>query len=142
MIAIFLTTIGIMALLSLQPTGWKTMAKADYLGRSSGILNRTLGNYETTILNPCCIITVANAVCSNVIVSDNSSAINGDMTYSVCANVTHDTTSTNTVNLWYVTATVTWPPINYIGIQESLIVRRQEMYRFPTGGADNSVSCN
>ena len=31
LIAIFLTATGIMAVLSLQPQGWKTMAKADYL---------------------------------------------------------------------------------------------------------------
>ena len=47
LIAIFLTATGIMAVLSLQPQGWRTMAKADYLGRASGILYKTLENYET-----------------------------------------------------------------------------------------------
>ena len=77
LIAIFLTATGIMALLSLQPQGWRTMAKADYIGRASGILYKTLENYETIILNPCNAATVGAQTEEQVKVSGQSSAISG-----------------------------------------------------------------
>ena len=138
LIAIFLTTTGIMALLSLQPQGWKTMAKADYLGRASGILYKTLENYETRILNPCCAVTLGAQTVAYVKVSGQSSAISGDITYTVNTTIAQDGANTSA---FVVTVTVTWPK-NTTGIKESLTVARQELYRFPTGCTDAATACH
>jgi Tfp pilus assembly protein PilV len=130
LIAIFLTTTGIMALFSLQPQGWKTMAKADYLGRASGILYKTLENYETIILNPCNAVTLGAQAVDYVKVSGQGSTISGDMTYTVNTTIVQDGAN---ASAFVVTVTVTWPPANTTGIKESQTVARQELYRFPTG---------
>lgn len=133
-IAMFLTMVGVMALISLQPTGWKTMAKADYLGRASGILYKTLENYETLILNPCCAaLTLGAQPETTVQVSGESAAITGDMTYTVNTTVAQDGAA------FVVTVTVTWAT-NATGISESLSVTRQEMYRFPTECVNESIT--
>jgi Tfp pilus assembly protein PilV len=125
LIAIFMTAVGVMSMLSLQPSGWKTMARADYLGRASGILYKTLENYETTILNPCNPVTLGAQQEESIPVSGGDSAIAGDMTYTVNATIAAGD------NPWacVVTVTVTWPT-NATGISESVNVRRQEFNRF------------
>jgi len=134
LIAIFLTTTGIMALLSLQPQGWKTMAKADYLGRASGILYKTLENYQTIIMNPCCAITTGAKPVVYTKVSGQSGTISGDITYTVNTTIAQDGAS---ASAFVVTVTVTWPA-NATGIKESLTVARQELFRFPTLCVDAS----
>ena len=138
LIAIFLTATGIMALLSLQPQGWRTMAKADYMGRASGILYKTLQENETIILNPCLNVTlypVGSPHIQSILVSDQSSAISGDMTYTVTTTVTIETPGVLnlTPQVYLVTVTVTWPPINPTGITESQLITSQDNYAFPTG---------
>jgi hypothetical protein len=135
LIAIFLTATGIMAVLSLQPQGWRTMAKADYLGRASGILYKTLQNHETIILNPCLPVTlypVSSPLVESVTVSDQASAIAGDITYTVTTSITIDTVGVLNVTpqVYRVTVTVTWPPINTTGITESQLVTTQDDYAF------------
>jgi Tfp pilus assembly protein PilV len=129
LIAIFLTTTGIMALLSFQPTGWKTMARSDYLGRASGILYKTLENYETIILNPCNAVPTGAQDEVSIPVSGQGTAISGDMIYTVNATIAQDGASTNA---FVVTVTVTWAG-STMGISESLTVARQELFRFPVG---------
>jgi Tfp pilus assembly protein PilV len=126
LIAMFLTTVGIMALLSLQPSGWQTMAKSDYIGRASGILYKTLEDQETLILNPCNAVATGVQPLATVQVSGQSAVITGDMTYTVNTTIAQDGAA------FVVTVTVTWPA-NATGISESLAVTRQELHRFPTG---------
>ena len=137
-IAIFLTTVGIMAILSLQPSAWRTSAQSDYLGRASGILYKTLENYETLILNPCCAPPALGAQTTQSIqVSGEDAAIAGDVTYTVNTTIAQDGVNPNA---FVVTVTVTWPT-NTNGMSESLAVTRQEMYRFPTGCANEAITC-
>jgi Tfp pilus assembly protein PilV len=134
LIAIFLTTTCIMGLLSLQDTGWKTMARTDYLGRASGILYKTLENQETLILNPCNTVTLGDQTTQYVKVSGQSAAISGDVTYTVNTHIDQDidpTTGLPNPKCFVIMVTVTWPPINTSGIKESMTVRRQEANRFP-----------
>ena len=51
-IALFLTTVGILALLAMQPMSWQTAAKSDFLGRAAGILQEELETTELSIMNP------------------------------------------------------------------------------------------
>jgi len=137
LIAIFLTTTAILALLGLQNPGWRNMAKADYTGRASGILYKMLEKKENVILNPCNLITTGTCANVDVYTSGQSAKINGDVTYHVvtCTNLL-DASNTNA---YIVSATVTWDA-NSTGISESMIVTRQEAFRYPSTGADNSVT--
>jgi hypothetical protein len=128
----FLTAIGILAILSLQPSAWRTAARADYLGRASGILNKTLQDSEARISNPCNAVTLGGPTAATVTVS-NQTGIAGDATYTVNTTIAQDGTNTRA---FVVTVTVTWPPINNTGITESMTVTRQEMCRYPAGCPD------
>ena len=133
LIAIFLTATGIMALLALQPQGWRTMAKSDYLGRASGILYKTLENYETLILNPCYAPTEGAQSTAQICVSGQSSVISGDICYTVDTTITKVSAAGVKPRVYLVTVTVTWPPTNTTGITESQTIATQTMYDFPLG---------
>lgn len=131
--AIFLTTTGIMALLALQPQGWKTMAKSDYLGRASGILYERLSYYENLILNSCYDPTpILGESNYSILVSGQNSAVSGDITYTVDKIVTKISADGVKPRTYCVTVTVTWPT-NSTGIKESLIIATQSMYDYPQG---------
>lgn len=134
-IAMFLTTVGILAVLSLQPSAWRTVARSDYLGRASGILYKTLQDNEARIMNPCNSVTPEGPTSATVIVSNNTGgvAVAGDATYTVATTIAQDGTNTKA---FVVTVRVTWPPLNNTGITESMTVTRQEMCRFPAGCPD------
>jgi Tfp pilus assembly protein PilV len=140
LIAIFLTATGIMAVLSLQPQGWRTMAKADYLGRASGILYKTLENYETLILNPGCVVPIGAQAAAYVNVSGQSDTISGDITYTVNTTITKVSATGVLPRAYRVTVIVTWTG-NTTGITESQTVANQELFRFPAGCADESHAC-
>ena len=125
LVAFLLTSVGIIAMLALQPTGWKTMAKADYVGRASGILYKTLEDQENLVLNPCNTVTVGTTT-TTVKSSDQTGTISGDITYTVTTTIAQDGTSTG----YLVTVTVTWPPINTRGISETMVVAPQQLYKF------------
>ena len=131
LIAFFLTSIGIMALLALQPTGWKTMAQADYVGRASGILYKTLEDNENMILNPCNLITMGTNT-TTVQSSDEAAAIQGDIPYTVTTTLALDANSTSTQGVVDVTVKVSWPPLNSKGISDTMVVARQEIFRYST----------
>ena len=131
LIAFFLTTVGIFAMLALQPTGWKTMAHADYVGRASGILYKTLEDNENMILNPCNLITMGTTV-ANVESSDEASAITGDIKYTVTTTLALDANSSTTQGIVDVTVNVSWPPLNSKGISDTMVVARQEIFRYST----------
>ena len=53
LIAIFLTSVAVLSILALQPSGWKAMAKSDFAGRAAEVLYNTLEDYQVRISNPC-----------------------------------------------------------------------------------------
>jgi len=142
-IAIFLVTVGVLAILSMQPSAWTAVGKSDYLGRGAGILHRELELREAWIMNPCNDMSAAtgNRPTKTVIVSGLGSATTGDATYTVNTNITALAGSTNA---WTVTVTVTWPnqlAHGYRNLTESIVVSRQQGFRFLNGSftcADNA----
>ena len=115
------------------------MAKADYVGRASGILYKTLEDYENKILNPCNGVAMGTTAPINVTSSDEASAIPGDITYTVNTTIAQDCTSGST-SAFLVTVIVTWTG-NTTGITESQTVARQELFRFPTGCVNGANTC-
>jgi len=127
-IAVFVLSIGLLALLSLQPSAWRTVGKADYLGRAAEILQKQLENEEAFIMNPCNTVTEGTST-ATLLASGQEAAIQGDATYTVTTTIT-----AVGANLWRVEVTVTW--VNqlthgYRSIRESILVTRQDAYRFP-----------
>ncbi len=127
--AVFLVSIGIMALLALQPTSWKMAGKSDYLGRAAGILTQELESTQAIIMNRCENVPESEVAPHPVLTSGESTKHAGDATFMV--QTTIDTLTANRV--WRVTVRVTWPPINRKGITENLVVTRQDRYEFPKG---------
>ena len=126
LIAMFLTVVAVLALFSLQPTAWKTAARSDYLGRASGILYEQLMTQEALIMNPCNAVTAGATGPTAVFASGQTTAQPGDASFNVTTTITNLAT-----NVWRVTVRVAWA--GHTGISESLVVTRQEGFRFPTG---------
>jgi Tfp pilus assembly protein PilV len=138
-IAIFLVTVGVLAILSMQPSAWKAVGKSDYLGRGAGILHRELEARESWIMNPCNAVSTGNRPAQTITVSGLTGSVNGDATYTVNTNITALAGSTNA---WTVTTTVTWPnqlAYGYRNLSESLLASRQENFRF---SPPNNTSCS
>lgn len=126
MIAIVLLTIGILSLLSLQSTGYSLAGKSDHLGRAAGIIHEHLGTIESLIMNPCNNVTAGAA---RYVTVSGLGGQTGDITYTVTPTITARPDD------WLVTVRVTWTG-NSTGIQQSLIVTRQETFRFPINCAN------
>jgi Tfp pilus assembly protein PilV len=123
-IAILILSVGLLGLLSMQPSAWRTSARTDYLGRAAMILSRELTTRELAIMNPC------NAVSTGTLTrtlqaSGQAAAQPGDIAFTVVTT----TTSVVTDAVWRVTVRVSWPPLNATGIVESIVVTRQEGFR-------------
>jgi hypothetical protein len=138
-IAIFLVSIGVLALLSMQPSAWRAVGKSDYLGRGAGILHRELEMREAWIMNPCNIVPTGNRPQQIIAVSGLGGAIQGDAAYTVNTTITPVAGSTNA---WTVSVTVTWADQlrrGYRNLNESVVVSQQDTFRFPTGCLNNTI---
>lgn len=130
-IAMFLTIVAVLGILALLSPAWKTAARSDYLGRASGILYEQLMTQEAWILNPCNTVTTGTTGPTAVFASGQATAQPGDVQFNVTTTITNPAT-----NVWQVRVQVSWPPLNPTGISESLVVTRQEGFRFPAGCAN------
>jgi len=122
-IAILLVSIGLVGLLSMQPSAWRASAQTDYLGRAAMMLSSELTTRELMIMNPCNVVTTGT-VSQIVFTSGQGAALPGDIGFTI-----QTTTATVAANVWRVTVTVSWPPLNATGIRESIVVTRQEPFR-------------
>lgn len=126
MIAVFLTTVGIMAIMSMQPNAWKAAAKADYLGRAAMILSAELERQQAWIMNPCNTVTAASTT-ATVRSSGQDESPEGDAVYLVTTTI-----ASIGANIFAVTVTVRWNN-GTSQITERTNVIRQELWRFPEG---------
>ena len=123
-IAILLVSIGLIGLMSMQPSAWRATTRTDYFGRAAMMLNRELTSQELSIMNPCNAV-ATGTVTQIVNASGQGTAQSGDAGFTV-----QTTTASIGTNVWQVTVRVSWPPLNATGITESIIVTRQEAFRF------------
>jgi len=131
LIAIFITAVGLMAIMSIQPTAWRTAASADFRGRAAEILHSRLETIEQGIMNPCNAVAVG-ITNTTVYASGQAAPVTngGDVAFNVQTNIQSLGAST-----WRVNITVTWPG-NNVGIKSGIVVIRQERFRFPAGCAN------
>jgi Tfp pilus assembly protein PilV len=125
-IAMFLLAIGVLGLIALQPSAWRQSGRSDYLGRAAGIMAKELQEMEAVIMNQNNTPTVGQAdytVRASGQAKDAPS-INGDMTF----NVQTTTALLPDGKNYQIMVKVTWPG-NSNGIQESMIVTRQDGYK-------------
>jgi Tfp pilus assembly protein PilV len=134
LIAIFITVVGVLAIFSLVSPAWRTAARADYLGRASGILYEELIRQEARIMNPCCSVTTGTLATTVVYSSGQATAQLGDAEFNVTTTITSLATS-----VWLVTVQVGW--IGNMAISESLVVTRQEGFVFPSGCTAGGSTC-
>lgn len=134
-IAMFLTVVAVLAVFSLVSPAWKNAAKADYMGRASGILYEQLVRQEARLMNPCCSVTTGT-VLNNVVfnASGQTAAQSGDAQFNVTTTITNLAT-----NVWRVTVRIAWT--GHTGISESLVVTRQEGFTFPSGCVVGGSTC-
>ncbi len=123
-IAILLVSIGLLGLLSMQPSAWQTSTRTDHLGRAAMMLSKELTVQELRIMNPACTTTAAT-VDRTLYTSGQGVALSGDIGFRV-----QTTTASVGTNIWRVTVNVSWPPLNSNGISESIIVTRQQPFLF------------
>lgn len=125
LITLFLTAVGIMALLSMQPISWQTAGRSDFMGRAAGILQSELERNEVRIMNP--VNTVTTGTTTRTIYPSNltsgTAPQKGDVPYTVATTI-----SSLGSTAWRVDVRVTWPGNNR-GIAESMTVTRQETFR-------------
>jgi prepilin-type N-terminal cleavage/methylation domain-containing protein len=125
LITLFITAIGIMALLAMQPTSWNAAGRSDFMGRAAGILQSEFEEWEIWIMNP--VNTVPNGRTRTVNASGQATQQTGDVPFTVATAIAPFGFSTNA---WTVNVRVTWPG-NNLGIAETMIVSRQDNFRTP-----------
>lgn len=129
LVSLFLLVIGVLGLISLQPTAWRLSRTSDYLGRAANILHKELQTHEARVMNP----NVAISVDPNTKIwsgtyeikaSGQGTAKTGDAVFNVQTTIT-DLDGGRSYRL---AVRVSWPA-NPGGISESLLVTRTESYR-------------
>lgn len=111
LVAVMLTAIAVVGLMTMQPMAWQSAGKADSMTRATEIMNRELEAVEYRIMSG------AFSALSDL--EKNASEMVGHETFIVKTSVTEPTT-----NNWLVRVGVTWTG-NTIGVKSSLIVTRQ-----------------
>jgi Tfp pilus assembly protein PilV len=120
--AILIVSIGLVALLAAQPQSWNLAGKSDNIGRAAGIMESELSRNQAIIMNPLLSVPVSST--KTVYASGQTQKQPGDAVFTVATNI--DTIATG---VWRVKVNVTWPG-NTTGIKDTLIVTRQENFRF------------
>jgi Tfp pilus assembly protein PilV len=131
-IALVLTMIAVVSLMSMQSLAWRGTGKSDYLGRAEGILQRELESYENNFMQAitsCTCNGITPCTCSGanppwnstyIITEDN---IPFTINASACDNSAGTCNNTIPLNTWLINVRITWPgSVN--GIRSSIIVSR------------------
>ena len=123
-IAMFLVTVAIIALLAMQPMSWQVAGKSDFLGKAAEILQNELETTELLIMNPNNAVNTGETNKTVYASGGSQSQYDGDAAFPVKMTITD-----NGNNSWTVAVKVTWPN-NSTGISGSLIVTRQEPFKY------------
>jgi Tfp pilus assembly protein PilV len=123
MVAIMLTSIAIMSVMSLQPNAWRLAARTDYLGRAAGVLASELEAQEYSIMRlPSSTNPTLGTVSRTIFTSGQSTVQTGDIAYTVQTTIANAGTQ-----VWRITSQVTWPG-NATGISGSIVVTKQDVF--------------
>ncbi len=137
LIAVSLITIGLLGLMTLQPTAWRASNRSDYMGRAAMMLQQELEVHRAFIMNsnnanPC---QFTNPLTTNRTVYASGQATpqpQGDVAYTVQTIIT-DLAPTEPLEFrktWRVVVQINWPGTN-AGITDSVVVGRQLSFMWP-----------
>jgi prepilin-type N-terminal cleavage/methylation domain-containing protein len=124
LVSVVLISVGVMALLTLLPSGWRLSGTSDLLGRAAAILQGEMERNEILVMNVNNTVTATPPGAPEtrtVHGSGRDTAQPGDIPYVV------QTERTDLGGTWRVRVWVTWPG-NTRGISESLIVARHRNF--------------
>ena len=133
-IALVLTTIAVVSLMSMQTLAWRGVGKSDYLGRAEGILQRELETFENNFMQgatPSCtgLFSCTSCSCNGITpCTCNGTSPPWNSTYIITVDkipftVQASAQAPTAVNTWLVNVQITWPG-NVIGIKSSIIVSK------------------
>ena len=134
LVAVVLITIGLLGLMTLQPTAWRASNRSDFTGRAAMILQQELETHRAWIMNA----TNANPTAfTNPLITTRTVYASGQTTPQpqgdtayIVRTTTTDLAPSGTPNSWRVVVQVTWPG-NNAGITDSAIVGRQLSFMWP-----------
>ncbi len=128
LISVFLTSVGILGLVSLQPSAWSLSTKSDFLGRAGSILHSELEANELVLMNPNypnpCLVNNPVTSIKALNPSGQATAQLGDLTFNVQTAI-----QDNLNGSWSVRVTISWNG-NNTGISETRLITPQESFRF------------
>ena len=113
LIAVMLTGVAIIGLLTMQPMGMQSAGKADSMTRATELMQRELETLESEVMRG------ANVT---ALVKTNATETVGNETFTVNTTITVRNNVT-----WLARVRVTWPGNNN-GVRSSLIVSRQSTF--------------
>jgi Tfp pilus assembly protein PilV len=133
-IAVFLIFIGVLGLMTLQPTAWRSSNRSDFTGRAAMILQQELEVNRAFIMNSSnanpCLLTNPLVTNRTVYASGQTTPQpQGDVAYNLRTTIT-DLAPSGTPNSWRVLVQITWPG-NNTGITDSVVVGRQLSFMWP-----------
>jgi Tfp pilus assembly protein PilV len=121
-VAMLLTSVAVVSLMTMQSVAWRGAATSDYRGRANGLLQRELDLHENDIMR-------GTAVASGTTCADK------DGNVVTCGNAGTMFTLTNTITppsgttiTWLVNVRITWVGGSVNGIGSSMIVSRQTAF--------------
>ena len=123
-IAILIVSIGLLGLLSMQPSAWQTSARSDYIGHAAMILSQELMRNELRIMNPCNTVAAGTL---NQKFDAGGQPTGGSGVYTVQTTVAD--AALGGIPAWRFTVRVTWPLNPSTGIADSVVAIRQEPFR-------------
>jgi prepilin-type N-terminal cleavage/methylation domain-containing protein len=134
LVAVVLISVGLLGLMTLQPTAWRASNRSDYTGRAAMILQQELETHRAFIMNSSNANPTAlnNPLITNrtVYASGQTTPLpQGDVAYNLRTTIT-DLAPAGMPNSWRVVVQVTWPG-NNTGITDSVIVGRQLSFMWP-----------
>jgi Tfp pilus assembly protein PilV len=134
LIAVSLISIGLLGVMSLQPTAWRSSNRSDHVGRAAMILQQELEIQRAWIMNSAnsnpCVLSNPLITSQTVYPSGQSTPQpQGDIAYTVQTTIT-DLAPSGTPNSWRVVVQIIWPG-NNTGLTESVIVGRQLSFMWP-----------
>lgn len=134
-VALVLTTVAIVSLISMQSLAWRGAGKSDYLGRAIGIIQRELEQNQLAIMKgaiPANAQTCADKEGSPVGCdsAEKMFILNKTTTSCFCSGTTAcvcPNTTGSPVNTWRFNVRITWPESEK-GMSSSVIVSRQAAF--------------
>jgi Tfp pilus assembly protein PilV len=119
-LAVFMTTVTIISLVSMQSLSWTNAGKSDYMGRAQGLMQAELETRECEIMTGA-TTSLSTTSCRSKdgkVVTCGGSGVTFSVTTSIADN------SANVTNTYLLRTNVKWPGSKN-GIKSSMLVARQ-----------------